>query len=428
MVVISIGTSCNVKYQIEKHIGNSETLFFDWLITDIVSVNELLRCKSIDDILNVDSIKVDPDTPIVESNSKILITSLHNCISIHDVPIDPSDKDISDFIDKYKRRYNRIINIINSNQKIYFIREGYIDKESEQLFIDTIKNINKECKFRLVIVKENDSNSVNRSANLLEINVTSFPQLVKDWTTDWLDWKYVFDTISKKMNNNTLVIEPLGGLGNMLRVVFSYVKAAQRDKKKLIVIWKKSDACRGSFLDFFQPIDNVTFLANNPDKLIVDYNDCTGHPDFSPYKSFIYSELKLNQNICNLINEKLAILGDNFIAIQVRRTDHIEIAKASNKFTPDEDFCKFIESNPDGNLFITSDNQESYDYFRNNYPDRVKIDYPTNDPTKLRHTSLEDSIVDMFVCAKARVIKTSGFSSFGDLINQLHDNFIFSTL
>jgi hypothetical protein len=197
MHVISIGSECNVKYQIEKHIGKVETLFFDWLMTDIASVIKLLKCESIDDILIVDSIKVDPVTPIVDSNSRILITSLPNCISIHDIPINPSHKDIIDFIDKYKRRYQRIIDIINSNEPIYFIRHNRIDEKSKQIFIQTIKNINKKCNFKLITIKDSQpSNRTIYSNNIIEIDITTIPPLIKDWTTDWLNWKSFFDIIT----------------------------------------------------------------------------------------------------------------------------------------------------------------------------------------------------------------------------------------
>jgi hypothetical protein len=196
MRFISIGRACNVKHQIDKHIGKSETLFFDWLITDIASVIKLLRCTSIEDILNIDSIKVDPDRPIVDSNSRILITSLPKCISIHDIPVNSSEKDIIEFIDKYKRRYQRIIDIINSNENVFFIRHGHVDNESKQLFIQTIQDINKNCNFTLVIVKANQSiDTINRNINILEINVTTKPHLIDDWTTDWMDWKLIFNTI-----------------------------------------------------------------------------------------------------------------------------------------------------------------------------------------------------------------------------------------
>jgi hypothetical protein len=200
MRVISVGSECNVKYQIDKHKGKSETLFFDWLITDMNSVIKLISCDSIDDILNINTVKVDPVTPIIKSNSRILITSLPECISIHDMPIDPTDKDIDDFINKYKRRYERLINYIKSNDEIYFIRHGDVDDTNKQVFIQTIQSINKNCKFTLVIIRDQQSNSINRNANLLEINVISNPPLIKDWTTNWLDWKSIFDTIEEGRN------------------------------------------------------------------------------------------------------------------------------------------------------------------------------------------------------------------------------------
>ena len=50
MVFISIGTACNVKNQIDKHTGKKETLFFDWLMTDMNSVISILKCNNIDEI------------------------------------------------------------------------------------------------------------------------------------------------------------------------------------------------------------------------------------------------------------------------------------------------------------------------------------------------------------------------------------------
>jgi hypothetical protein len=38
MKYIGIGKYCNVKYQINKHKHNGETLFFDWLMISMNSV------------------------------------------------------------------------------------------------------------------------------------------------------------------------------------------------------------------------------------------------------------------------------------------------------------------------------------------------------------------------------------------------------
>jgi hypothetical protein len=54
-----------------------------------------------------------------KENSRIVIKSLHHCISIHDLPINYTDNEILDFIDKYSRRFNRIVEYIKSNKKLY---------------------------------------------------------------------------------------------------------------------------------------------------------------------------------------------------------------------------------------------------------------------------------------------------------------------
>ena len=39
---ISIGTACDVKYNIDKFTDSKATLFFDWLMTDMASENNIL--------------------------------------------------------------------------------------------------------------------------------------------------------------------------------------------------------------------------------------------------------------------------------------------------------------------------------------------------------------------------------------------------
>ena len=79
MVYISIGSGCNVKHQIDKHKHKLETLFFDWLITSINSVIEILSCCDISNILYFDNIIRDINHPYHSNNSQIIIKSLNRC-------------------------------------------------------------------------------------------------------------------------------------------------------------------------------------------------------------------------------------------------------------------------------------------------------------------------------------------------------------
>ena len=118
MVYISIGAACNVTYQIGKHRHRGETLFFDWLITSMLSVIEILGCNNIDRILYSENIVRDANTPLHKGMSRTIIKSLDSCISIHDISSSFSDEDRQDFINKYKRRYYRIIQYIKSEKYI----------------------------------------------------------------------------------------------------------------------------------------------------------------------------------------------------------------------------------------------------------------------------------------------------------------------
>lgn len=197
---ISIGKACNVRHQIEKYRGIERTLFFDWLMTDMTSVNLILdNYKNIDNILNFDVIKRCEKYPFHNQNSRILISSVPYCVSIHDINKDYTDKDILDFIEKYKRRYARIIEYISSDKKLYFIRFGSISNDEQNTFIKTIEKINPNCDFVLInIIIDQDQDSSIFKNKFLEIKIKkseiSYPE---DWKTSYLNWEQIFKDIEK---------------------------------------------------------------------------------------------------------------------------------------------------------------------------------------------------------------------------------------
>jgi hypothetical protein len=194
MKMLSIGSRCNVKYQINKYY-KSETLFFDWLGTDMATVILVLQCKNIDTILSPEYIVKFP-----ERNSAVTVISLPHCISIHDINRF-NDIEIYKFIDKYKRRHERLIHIIKSLDKLHFIRYGKIEDTEKEAFIHTILDINPDCNFTLVSVNiEQLSDSIVRSDHYLEINLTYKPSTneLSDWGTSYLNWRSIFNIITSR--------------------------------------------------------------------------------------------------------------------------------------------------------------------------------------------------------------------------------------
>ena len=196
MRCISIGSKCNVKFQINKYVKKQETLFFDWLGTDMETVIKILQCKNICDILYHDNIVKDPKNPYTKSNSRIIIKSLPYCVSIHDFTINFKKEDIDSFINKYERRFKRLIELICSTEKLYFIRYEKITEEQKKLFIETILNINPDCDFTLVSVIDDCVNEINKGERFIEFKlIRKFNKYPDDWSTSYLDWNTVFKTI-----------------------------------------------------------------------------------------------------------------------------------------------------------------------------------------------------------------------------------------
>lgn len=110
-------------------------------MTDMNSVNKIIGCENIDSILFFKNITLNHKTPTHHDNSIIDISSLSFCRSIHDLPIKYDSSHIKDFIAKYKRRYDRIVEMIKSNNEsvIYFIRKSKITMDEKNTFINNIR-------------------------------------------------------------------------------------------------------------------------------------------------------------------------------------------------------------------------------------------------------------------------------------------------
>ena len=217
------------------------------------------------------------------------------------------------------------------------------------------------------------------------------------------------------------VIQPTAGLSNCLRVVFSYYYFAKKHNLHLIVIWKVTSACNGFFLDYFEEIDGITFYRNNSLNFKINYTGYDFHKKFNPYRKFIYKELKLKPFLIYTLTKKLFKIK-KYISVHIRRTDHVNLAKRKNLFTTDEEFIKFIDDNKKNkNLFIATDNHNSYNKFKKLYRDKVKL-YYYNITSDRRKTKLREAIVDIYMCALSNKFKGSGYSTFSDLIISLKSN------
>jgi hypothetical protein len=160
-----IGNACAVHESINNYSSTSnKTLFFDWLVTSMKSVNQILENTPI--IFETESIR-----PNTLNTTSINFKNFDLLISYHDIH-DFNDNSINEVTNKYIRRYERLINTIKEQQKINFIRycknQQNLEENEIYTFYKNIRNINPNLLFNFILIS--DDNDLVIPNNLLKDN------------------------------------------------------------------------------------------------------------------------------------------------------------------------------------------------------------------------------------------------------------------
>jgi hypothetical protein len=213
------------------------------------------------------------------------------------------------------------------------------------------------------------------------------------------------------------------GLCNRLQTIFFHYTKIKK-YKKLLIVWNiDKNNSHGNFYDFFAKINHLEFVKET--KLKVNYK---GNGSDLKVQNNNYKSLKLLPYMNDIIKNEKNKLNNNYIAIHVRRTDIINLYKKKNiKFINNYDkYDKFIESYPEKNLYIATDNQESYNYFYHKYKDNriLNTNIKFLKTKKKRKTSMKDTIIDLYMCINANKFLGTELSSFTRFIYHNRKNII----
>lgn len=163
------GNACAVRQSIINYTTTSnETQFFDWLVTSMKSVNQLLENTPI----IFESNYIYPNTTSINFKNFDLLVSHHD---IHKF----NDNSINEITEKYIRRYERLINTIKEQKKINFIRycknQQNLEEEEIYTFYKNIKNINPELVFNFILISDyNDLVIPSNLDNFIYINLNNY--------------------------------------------------------------------------------------------------------------------------------------------------------------------------------------------------------------------------------------------------------------
>jgi len=166
------GPACATSSIIKEYFynNNKSTEFFDSLIVSIKSINEVLEGKKIE---------LENRIYLVEGSKNINFKNFDHMISCHDiqkaeekVSSVSQENIINEVQKKYQRRYERLIEDIKSNDKIYFLRYCTSNEDIQPgevvQFLNNLKKINKNIQPIVILFTLN--NEMNAPLSLINNN------------------------------------------------------------------------------------------------------------------------------------------------------------------------------------------------------------------------------------------------------------------
>jgi hypothetical protein len=217
-------------------------------------------------------------------------------------------------------------------------------------------------------------------------------------------------------------IIPIEGLCNRLRVILSYLNSYPT----LNIYWENDKTVNNQhFLDIFQPIPNFNFLPSKPTSYIYKgYSHCLPIDNFKNN----YLLLKPTKEILLKIKEFISILGTDYDACHIRRTDHTRLAISHKCLTTDLQFINFIQKSTKSKIFIATDNIFTQISLKKLFHNKIIINHGINNTKNLRKSNLETALIDLILCSKSKHFIGSGYSSFTSTIDTLKKINYFDTI
>lgn len=153
--IVPLGYFCGVAQEIERVGCRDESYPFDWVVSDLQTINELIE-NHFESLFHLDDLYRE-----IEDHSGIVKHKKHIFEFFHDFAPDKSIAEQIQFVqEKYFRRINRFFALLNSNRSVLFI--CYLNPISKDLGYDVeIKRLLQilngyKVHYKLLVIKHAD--------------------------------------------------------------------------------------------------------------------------------------------------------------------------------------------------------------------------------------------------------------------------------
>jgi len=203
------GPACAIATSIKKYFykNNYITNIFDYLELSIISINQFLLLEEND----IKYINFEDNWYVNHKNYvTIKFKNFHNIYSHHDLNNNFTIYDYDELKQKYIRRYERLINDIKVEDKIFFLRYGIEDSVQIELFYENIQNKNPNLIFYyiMLVYSENPIQFNIKYDNFIVINFYDFIDKKMKYDNDpfnrvlQYNWEEIYNILEKYMNEN----------------------------------------------------------------------------------------------------------------------------------------------------------------------------------------------------------------------------------
>ncbi|WP_242926092.1 hypothetical protein [Pontibacter vulgaris] len=272
-----------------------------------------------------------------------------------------------------------------------------------------------------------------------------------------------------------IIIHPIGGLANRMRVIASAMALSKLTNKRIKLIWIKNSDLNCEFLDLFNPVEELEIITSrtkfryakstNQTKMyrrilvwiinnLIGINYCIKEKDVKEYiwekkadiikiikehnniyfhtcleltkfsydlnlgKNLEYfSRFKPNDEVQQNINKITKLFNNNTIGIHIRRTDNQKSIEYSPTTLFIEKMMKEIDNNKNTNFFLATDDLATENELKRIFGNKI-ITYE-KELNRNSKKGIVDAVVDLYCLSKTKYIYGSYWSSFSDIASRI---------
>jgi hypothetical protein len=217
----------------------------------------------------------------------------------------------------------------------------------------------------------------------------------------------------------------LGGLANRLRAIFSRYRPGLMQPSMQVVWTRTWDIAMAHFLEVFEPVPGIEFVPDGTPCDEESWHAAINYDDWHQHYRLLRPTAALRERVHGLQDA----IGP-YIAIHVRRTDHVRLAHTQGKYTEDGEFVQWAHemciATPSEPCFLATCNAETRQIMARHIGPRIFWQGTLQPSTVYQHESrrygtLADAVVDLFMCVGAREFMGTPHSSFSQLVEHLRE-------